>query len=514
MISGPSGPPAAVEAAPAEDWSFKFHGYFRGPMRLSMAKLNGDTQFRAPPVTPDLNYTMWAYTNNNPGPWGEMLFQYGNNRATMTMAIASYNITSGAWRELQDQLGIDRAFLTLNFPDALGDLGKLTLNAGVFSNRYGAMGKYDAGAYETYIIGRTRIAGVTPTLELDLADDIKLIAEGGIGAKMDVQQWRIYPYTSWEPYPGKAQMGTTLLAHGHVGAVFSNIFTLTGHFMYTWTADKMRTSLNGQGDVPGVSSKDNTWTGTFSSNAKDGSMRIIGLDLKMDGGWMGDGYIGFSTIKAKNAGVLADSIEVLHSQGGWQFTNNYLGDKGNGTVNNLGFQYTFSLAAFMLRPQAWWGQGADLTVQLFGIYTWITGTGDVPASTYFAGITGPDGLGAKKLKLGGQVLYTPLPFLSAGVRFDSVQPNLDNSTHTFNVISPRLVLRTEFVTHEMIIFQYQYYVYGSWYNKENNGMAASDGSSPGMAWPGLPYPYGQAGNLWNPGKPDKHTFTIAASMWW
>jgi len=38
----------------------------------------------------------------------------------MTIAMASYNITAGGWRELQDQLGIDRAFITLNFPDAWG----------------------------------------------------------------------------------------------------------------------------------------------------------------------------------------------------------------------------------------------------------------------------------------------------------------------------------------------------------------------------------------------------------
>ncbi|HJX64519.1 MAG TPA: hypothetical protein VJ860_11295 [Polyangia bacterium] len=117
-----------------------------------------------------------------------MLFQYGNNRATMTLAIASYNITSGSWRELQDQFGIDRAFLTLNFPDALGDVGMMVWNVGVFGDRYGAMGKYDGGAYDTYMIGRTRIAGATGTFGFDLTDRFGLVAEGGGGAKMDVQQ--------------------------------------------------------------------------------------------------------------------------------------------------------------------------------------------------------------------------------------------------------------------------------------------------------------------------------------
>ncbi len=519
MISGPSAP--TVEEAPvAEDWGFKFHGYFRGPLRLSFNKIDGHKAVRSPPVTPDLNYTVWTYTNNNPGPWAELLFQYGNNRAVMTAALASYNITSGSWRELQDQLGIDRAFLTLNFPDALGDLGKLTLNVGVFSNRYGAMGKYDAGAYETYMIGRTRIAGITPTVDLDVMDDLKLVVEGGVGGKMDVQQWRMYPYTSWQPFPGKAQQGTTLLAHGHIGAIFSNMLTATLHLMYTWTWDYERTKLNGEKDIEGVNPEDNVWGttdrgGTKSINKGDGSMRIIGFDLKLDGGWMGDGYIGFSSIKSKNVHVLQDTIEVLHSQGGTQFGNNYLGDSGNGTVNSLGFQYTFSLAAFMMRPQAWWGQGADLTLQLFGIYTWITGTGDVPGDAYFAGITGPDGLGEKKLKLGGTLLYTPLPVVSVGLRVDHVQPNLDNATHTFTVFSPRIILRTEFVTHEMITFQYQYYNYGSWYNKDFNDIAGPGNKMPkGMPRPGLPYPYGQAGNLWDAGQVDKHTFTIAASMWW
>jgi hypothetical protein len=114
----------------------------------------------------------------------------------------------------------------------------------VFSDRYGAMGKYDGGAYDTYLIGRTRIAGATGTFDLDVADDIKVIAEGGAGAKMDVPQWASPPYTSWQPYPGYVQMGTSMLAHGHVGVMYQEMLTLTGHAMYTWTMDAMRTDLN------------------------------------------------------------------------------------------------------------------------------------------------------------------------------------------------------------------------------------------------------------------------------
>jgi hypothetical protein len=108
--------------------------------------------------------------------------------------------------------------------------------------------------------------------------------------------------------------------------------------------------------------------------------------------------------------------------------------------------------------------------------------------------------GKTKLKMGTQLLYTPLPCMSIGERTDWVQPNMSDNTHSFWVWSPRLIFRTEFVTHEQVTIQYQYYNYGSWYTSNPVGS--------------LPYPYGQAGNLWVPLQPDRHTFTIAASMWW
>ena len=490
-VAGPSTGPSSLPETPTPTWGFRFHGFFRGPMRLSMDSESGrGIQFHAPPVTPDSNYTTWSFTNNNPGPWGEMLFQYGNNRVTMTMAIASYNITSGGWRELQDQLGIDRAFLTLNFPDALGDVGMMVWNVGVFGDRYGAMGKYDGGAYDTYLIGRTRIAGATGTFNFDLVDNFRLVVEGGGGAKMDVQQWTQSPYPSWQPFPGHAQMGTTMLAHGHIGGVFAQVLTLTGHCMYTWSKDTKRTDINmmpAEQNGPGV-----------PYAAKDGRMRILGVDLRLDGGWLGDGYLGFSSIKTANAGVLSDTIEVIHSQGGWQYQANYTGgtfSHGDSTVNSIGFQYTFSLAAFLLRPQEWWGQGPDFTVQVFGMYNRISG---LAATDELA--MAP--LGKNKLKLGTQLLYTPLTFMSGGVRFDSVQPNMDDRTRNFWVLSPRVIFHTRFVTREQVMIQYQYYSCGSWYFNSDRPSAS------------LPFPYGQSGYLWVPLQPDRHTLAVAASMWW
>lgn len=455
----------------ADEWGFKFRGFFRAPMRLGIGSRTptgeARTQFHAPPVVPDLNYTTWQYSNVSPGPWAELMFQYGGSRAMMTAAIASYSITSGGWRELQAQLGIDRAFLTLNFPEALGDLGTLGWNVGVFSNRYGAPGRYDAGAYETYIIGRTRGAGEALTAELDVGAESKLLVEHGIGAKTDQQKWTPRAigmptsYETWEPYPGPQQQGTTLLHHAHLGFNYAGLVTPMVHYMRAWTADARATGTN-----------------------PDGSMQIIGADLRLNGGGYGFGYVGFSQIKATNVNAVSDAIEVIHSQGGWQFAQNYLGAPGNGTVNTLGFQYSFSVAAFLLRPQNWWGDGADLTFSVFGMYNGISGADPTFMQTN----------GKSKLKWGAETLYTPLPFISFGGRFDMIQPNLDNAQRSFVIFTPRIVFRTKFVTHEQVILQYSHYSY-----------------KPEVQ---LPFPFNPTAPFDAMNTRDKGVFTLSASMWW
>ncbi len=484
-----------------KDWGFKFKGFFRAPMRLGIdasgSLTPGQLQFHAPPVTPDGNYTRWAYTNISPGPWAELLFQYGNQRVMMTTSIASYNITSGGWRELQDQLGIDRAFLTMKFPEALGDFGGVALDVGIFSNRYGAMGKYDAGQYETYLMGRTRMAGATVTMDLDLGDDFKFIFENGFGAKVDQQYQRYttgtntptYDYPSWQPYPGQAtQQGTNMILHDHLGVVIKGIWTIQAHHILSFVKDARWNVGTTGGDPPANSSKP-----SYANAPGTGYIDITGVDVKLDGGWMGDGYAGFSILKAKNALTINDSIEVLHSQGGWQLAQNYFPD-GNGTIYSAAVQYTFSLAAVMMRPRPFWGQAADLTIRPFAMLNMVKNT------------TGGAN-DVNKLKEGIDIVYSFIPNLAAGLRFDSVNPNMSNSTQTFYVISPKLIFRSEFVTHEAVVLQYSYYQYGSSYTDPTKSSAV------------MPWPYGTYGtlNIGSTGlntQPDKHVVTLYANMWW
>jgi hypothetical protein len=374
-------------------------------------------------------------------------------------------------------------------------------DVGVFSNRYGAMGKYDAGEYETYLIARTRIAGATATADLDVSDDFKVVVETGAGAKMD-QQYQTYTgttptydYPSWMPYPGQnVQNGTNLLFHLHVGAVIGGILTTTLHYVDSWVQDA-RWNVASTGGSPNARP-------SYANNPTDGgSIQIFGLDAKLDGGWIGDGYLGVSYLKGRNVGAVSDSIEVLHSQGGWQLAQNYFPD-GNGNILSVAGQYTFSVAGFMMRPRPFWGQAADVTIRPFFMYNKVSGT-----------TGGTNDL--SKLKFGIDAIYSFLPTMAVGFRGDLVQPNMSDSTQSFAVLSPKLIFRSEFVTHEMIVLQFSKYLYGSGYNTGTSAEKL------------MPWPYGTYGT-WdvakecaNPGTasctgspPDSYVISLSASMWW
>ena len=95
-----------------------------------------------------------------------------------------------------------------------------------------------------------------------------------------------------------------------------------------------------------------------------------------------------------------------------------------------------------------------------------------------------------KLKVGGEATYTtPLPWLGFSARYDLVQPNMKDSTTSFSVLSPRILLRTEFVSHEQIIVMYSRY-----FNKSGTVLS---------------YPFDE---MKVPA--DENVFSIIATMWW
>jgi len=542
----------------ADEWKFDFHGYFRAPLRISFgpptpanlptradayppgaAPPVSGTQWHSPTRVPGYNYQDWNFTNTVGGPWTQLNFSYGNSRAMATVIVDSYAVTDGGYKHLQAQQGIDQAFLTLNFPEALGDLGTLTWNLGTFQNRYGTMGKYDGGMYETYIIGRTHITGETLTANLtnlDNAGNWAVSVEHGFGAKYDVipftnnQNYQIYdiplsmpgatsqPYLAdrdpeYLPYAGAVPQGSTFLHHFHLGAKYQKLWTFGAHYIYTWTPDDnwhpTNSRLPNGGDaVP------------RARGPIQGSIGVLGADVRLNGGVYGDGYFAYSHIDARNINALADSLEVIHSRSGYNFKQNFFGQtydphsgsyqgpqNETGTVDNIALQYSFSFGALSRYPEDWWGDGPDIVLTAFGILSIV----DSPAPDVAIhgdpahGIVGVMdrettwNMSTKKLKFGLDAVYTPLYWLGFNGRLDWVQPDLDaaysrtpgvagGSDLSFGVLTARLIFRTQFVTHETVQLQYSHYFLG-------------DASYPA-------YPYAWVA------KADANMVGLFASMWW
>ena len=66
-----------------------------------------------------------------------------------------------------------------------------------------------------------------------------------------------------------------------------------------------------------------------------------------------------------------------------------------------------------------------------------------------------------RMKYGADLMYEALPWLGAGVKFDRVQPNNTRPEHSFGMLSPRIVFRSNWVTHEAITLQYTRYFYNA-----------------------------------------------------
>ena len=261
---------------------------------------------------------------------------------------------------------------------------------------------------------------------------------------------------------------------------------------------------------------------------------------------------------------MAPAIEVLHSYGGGQFnlgvTDNYLDTRGciqrnsalvpgrafcsggNGTVNSILAQYEFSVANLLTNLESpgtrFWGEGRDLSIALYGMYNKVESENkcDLAADPTCSSATEMDGV--SKLKFGTDVVFSALSWFGVGTRFDRVQPNSRIPEQSFSVLSPRLIFRSKWVTHEEIQEQYSRYMYNqrtcdpgfdsavTGTGNPEGGVTPADG-----AWelgeercvqpptsPALPDGFGSTSLNGDRGaptyRPDVNVFKVQASMWW
>jgi hypothetical protein len=478
-------------AAGSSDWKFDFHGYFRAPMRLGLGHrdkpLEGQSSSTVHnPVVPDDQYLGWQYTGVQSKDWAELFLSYGNSWVKGTVGLLGFNFSDASWAQANAQFGIGQGWVTLTPKTGYQNV-RFEAKVGSFWSKYGTAGKYDAGKYDTFLFGRTHTMGETARMEIDIGK-VTLWGEEGFGVK--------------QPDPNKYNNAKlTLLAHGHAGVRWNNTLELGVHVLHSWANEEDREN-------------------SVLLGLPDGKLTVSGADIRVTNTPAGDLYFGFSHIGASNATTVSEAIEVLHSGGGGEFDlgvkGNYLdgptaSSKGNGSVNTLLLQYDFSLAnllANLKTPKtSYWGDGPDLAASFFLMYNAVSSDDK-------------DMDGVKKIKYGVDLLGTPLKWLGLGVRIDRVQPNSRVSEQSFGILSPRLVFRTAFLTHEEVTLQYSRYMYNQ---RECSAKAGADPTlcvQPPSA-PSLPTGFGSAQPA-NPTdvrgaattRPDLNVIKLQASMWW
>jgi hypothetical protein len=515
--------PTALAPSAGDEFRFSSHGFLRAPMRIGVGHrpncpagtpggtlvdpngnpmpigqsvpcaTNGQStvNFHSP-MLPDDQYLDWRYTRQWEKDWTEVFVNYGNSHVVGTVGFQAYGLTDAehlSTDNISSQLGIAQAYVTL-LPH-LGPNIRVSWKVGSFWDKYGMSGKYDAGKYDMYLFGRTHTMGESIKGEYDIGD-FTIRAAQGIGVKEEQLSFTALS----PPFPG-----FTLLHHVHAGASYKKVLDLNAHYLVEWAQDaRVTTAAGGNGDVG------------------DGKIEVAGAEVRYTGGLAGELYLGFAHLNAQHAELVGPALEVMSSLGGYGQAGTgasgayygpnglmdiYLGtcpkcrpqDVGNGSVDSLLVQYDYSLGLLWRKlrdPNAgFWGDGPDVTVSVFGMYSAVS-------SSDTSNVNPLVGDGVKKLKWGADVVATPLSWLGFGARFDLVQPTSLDLHQSFGVLSPKIIFRSHFVTHEEVTAQYSHYWYGV--DVAPQPPYSTPPSTAGAPFTGYPA--------------DADVFGIKATMWW
>jgi hypothetical protein len=472
-------PAYGQQSADDKDWRFDFHGFLTMPIRAGINKRAGAVTteqekivLHAPPVVPD-DRDSFAYTGVVPEPYVQLNFSYGNSIVTGNVFIlsrAASNATS--FFDPPAQQGIYDAFLTFTLPD-LAKNSHFDINVGAFSNRYGVMGEYDEGRYGTPIIARTNGVGENIVGKFALGK-VVLDVEQGFQGQLDKAPNGLVP-EGWNDFADPA-VGTSFVHHEHLGLGYAGIATLGLHYVSAWSQDDRAAA----GGVNGASG--------LVANA-DGSIDVVGADLRFSSGRFGYFYGGISDTIAKNSRSVGNSIEINNAEGGSGLMLNYLGPNSNGTgkLLTMAAQYDLSLARLIAYPRQFKGDYADIVLSVFGMQTSVTS--DEKAYNI---VTQRQYDGTTMRKFGGEAAYSLLSWLAVSARADHVINDNHDSKQTFTVVSPRVIFRSKWQAHDQVVLQYSH-----WFDGDH--VQVRDG------YPALP-------DLSL--KPDLDMLSLSASMWW
>jgi len=469
LLGEPAGP----------DWRFDFHGVLNAPLRVGINQRDdaqpgqSKTVLHTPPQVPGDQAT-FSYTSVTPMPYAQLNFSYGNDIVTGTASLLARQTTvSAAFFDPPAQSGINDLFLAV--VPKLGERSRLTIRVGAFSNRYGSPGEYDEGRYGTPLIARTNGAGENVEFAHSFGDFMVQVEQGFQGQTSKASNGMTPE--GWNDFadPG---IGSSFVNHLHLGGGWKNLVRLGGHYMFGW----------GQDERTGASTI-------------DPRMHILAADLRLTLGRFGHLYTAYSYVKADHVRALGRVVEVLNTRDGPGLMKHYLGPDesvtaaGTGNLSIFGAQYDLSVGRLVSYPVPFSGDGPDIFVSLFGMLVKVNSKDQSLDNRPRAPTEGPPDKqydDVTKFKYGGEATYSFLPWMGAGLRYDTVVPMASDAKRSYAVISPRLMFHTGWQSRDLVVLQYSNFIYGQY-------------TEIPVGYP--PVPSTTAAK-------DKHVISLTASMWW
>jgi hypothetical protein len=436
--------------APGDDWTFNFWGYMSAALRVGEgSRLDPTSQQFAQtlhtyPRIVDA-YGMFNGTNVPQGSWVDLTFEYGNNHVTAHVKISTWKPSDGSdWTPLGSQNFFQEAYLSFKIP-----VGKVNLrwNVGAFQNTYGGLGQYDVGRYNAPIIGSPYGTGETLTGQYDLSARYTLFLEDGFMGRLGKTPVGAPPIVSIDG-AFNSSLPSSWVHHAHVGlARHGTVPLVLGlHYIANWAQDE-----RDQQDDPRTPFLD-------ESNRPDPSMTVVGADFRMIDNYLGNFAVAASYADAKYATLLT-GMNFFGAYTGESVTKRFLGPQGEGTGQMFiaGGEYNVAWGRLLRYPVELSPNGPELFTSVFADFVHVASAD-------------PTYDGRRMLKFGTELTYRWLSWLTFSGRVDRVMPNSKDSKESFTVISPKVIFKSDWLSHEQVTLSYTRW----WYGADTHGEFPND----------------------------------------
>jgi hypothetical protein len=469
-LPGGLAPAFGTKSLSEGEWRFDFHGFLTAPLNAGIGSRampmpgQSSTTLHTPPVVPD-DLETFSHTGVVPTTYGQLNFSEGNSIVTANVSIlARQSNASTSFVEPADQLGVTDLFVSIlpRIPRV-----RTEVMVGAFTTRYGSTGEYDEGRYGTPLIARVNGVGERVVLRVPFGRWL-LVGEQGLVGNSNKAGATVTP-DIWNDF-ADPNAGSSFVHHGHLGLGYGR-WALAGlHYLRAWSQD------------------DRANPSLTPNAAPDGSIDIYAADLRLELGRFGHAYGAASYTKARYAGTVSRVISVLNTQGGQGLIDNYFGplSVGNGNLTTIGFQYDLSIGKLVSYPIPFSGDGPDLFVSAFGMITHVQSDDTQYDSNgrFYNGVT--------KRKIGVLASYSVLSWLALTTRYDQVDPDTQDRTFSFAVLSPGVIFRSDWTSTDQIVLQYSH-----WFDGGHTLVRVGD---PPREYIGA--------------VPDGDMISLSASMWW